>query len=141
MIPSYLRMSGFAFEFNDENLLEDANLEITHLDQDKKINFDNRVSKINPLECGLYEYISFDKGCYIGQEVIARLHNYEKISRKLTYFISEKPVRKNENIKINNKLVGKIIDFEGYEENFFGISLIKKRAFDNFANNGLIYLS
>ena len=107
----------------------------------KKINFDNRVSKINPLECGLYEYISFDKGCYIGQEVIARLHNYEKISRKLTYFISEKPVRKNENIKINNKLVGKIIDFEGYEENFFGISLIKKRAFDNFANNGLIYLS
>ena len=35
-IPSYLRMSGFAFEFNDEKLLEDANLEIAHLDEDKK---------------------------------------------------------------------------------------------------------
>ena len=99
------------------------------------------MSKINPLECGLYEYISFDKGCYIGQEVIARLHNYEKISRKLTYFISENPVKKNENIKINNISVGKILDFEYYKEIFFGISLIKTRASDNFVNNGLIYLS
>ncbi len=107
----------------------------------KKIKFDNKVSKINPLECGLYEYISFDKGCYIGQEVIARLHNYEKISRKLTYFISENPVKKNENIKINNISIGKILDFEYYKEIFFGISLIKTRAFDNFVNNGLIYLS
>ena len=107
----------------------------------KKIKFDNRVSKVNPLECGLYEYISFDKGCYIGQEVIARLHNYEKISRKLTYFISENPVKKNENIKINNISIGKILDFEYYKEIFFGISLIKTRASDNFVNNGLIYLS
>ena len=107
----------------------------------KKIKFDNRVSKVNPLECGLYEYISFDKGCYIGQEVIARLHNYEKISRKLTYFISENPVKKNENIKINNISIGKILDFEYYKEIFFGISLIKTRAYDNFVNNGLIYLS
>ena len=107
----------------------------------KKIKFDNKVSKINPLECGLYEYISFDKGCYIGQEVIARLHNYEKISRILTYFISENPVKKNENIKINNISIGKILDFEYYKEIFFGISLIKTRASDNFVNNGLIYLS
>jgi folate-binding protein YgfZ len=130
------------YVLKDNKIQEISNKETNLIDlYTKKINFDNRVSKINPLECGLYEYISFDKGCYIGQEVIARLHNYEKISRKLTHFISEKPVRKNENIKINNKSIGKIIDFECYEENFFGISLIKKRAFDNFANNGLIYLS
>ena len=35
-IPSYLRMSGFTFEFNDEKLLEDVNLEIESLDEDKK---------------------------------------------------------------------------------------------------------
>ena len=28
--------------------------------------------RFNPLEAGLREWISFDKGCYIGQEVIAR---------------------------------------------------------------------
>ena len=142
----------FIYENNFEklsiNVLKDnkiqniSNQEANLIDlYSKKIKFDNRVSKVNPLECGLYEYISFDKGCYIGQEVIARLHNYEKISRKLTYFISENPVKKNENIKINNISVGKILDFEYYKEIFFGISLIKTRASDNFVNNGLIYLS
>ena len=37
----------------------------------------------NPLECGLNKYVSFTKGCYIGQEVIARLDAYDKISKHL----------------------------------------------------------
>jgi len=37
----------------------------------------------NPLECGLNQYISFTKGCYIGQEVIARLDTYDKISKHM----------------------------------------------------------
>ncbi|MCX7877541.1 MAG: hypothetical protein N2510_02745 [Ignavibacteria bacterium] len=41
------------------------------------------TDEVNPLECGLKKYISFTKGCYIGQEVIARLDSYDKISRQL----------------------------------------------------------
>jgi folate-binding protein YgfZ len=37
----------------------------------------------NPLEAGLTSAVSFTKGCYIGQEVIARLHSYNKVQRKL----------------------------------------------------------
>ena len=37
----------------------------------------------NPFECGLRDLISFTKGCYIGQEVIARLDTYGKIRRHL----------------------------------------------------------
>ncbi|MCI0343316.1 MAG: hypothetical protein L0216_19590 [Planctomycetales bacterium] len=37
----------------------------------------------NPLEAGLGPAISFTKGCYVGQEVIARLHTYEKQRRAL----------------------------------------------------------
>jgi folate-binding protein YgfZ len=37
----------------------------------------------NPLEAGLWEAVSFDKGCYVGQEVVARLRTYDKISRSL----------------------------------------------------------
>jgi folate-binding protein YgfZ len=40
-------------------------------------------SEFNPFEVGLRHAISFTKGCYIGQEVIARLDTYEKIQRKL----------------------------------------------------------
>ena len=38
----------------------------------------------NPLEAGLVSWISFTKGCYIGQEVIARLDTYDKVKRRLT---------------------------------------------------------
>ena len=35
----------------------------------------------NPLETGLWGSISFTKGCYIGQEVIARLDTYQKVQK------------------------------------------------------------
>jgi folate-binding protein YgfZ len=37
----------------------------------------------NPYEAGLRNAISFTKGCYIGQEVIARLDTYQKVQRSL----------------------------------------------------------
>lgn len=42
--------------------------------------FDERT---NPLEAGLRRLVNFDKGCYIGQEVIARLDTYQKVQRVL----------------------------------------------------------
>ena len=37
----------------------------------------------NPLEVGLEGEISWTKGCYTGQEVVARLFNYQRIQRRL----------------------------------------------------------
>ncbi len=37
----------------------------------------------NPLEAGLWQTISFDKGCYIGQETIARLNTYQGVKQQL----------------------------------------------------------
>jgi len=37
----------------------------------------------NPHETGLGNYISFTKGCFIGQEVIARLQTYDKVQKQL----------------------------------------------------------
>lgn len=36
-----------------------------------------------PLETRMHDAISFTKGCYLGQEVIARLHNYKRVKRWL----------------------------------------------------------
>ncbi len=38
---------------------------------------------VNPLESNLQDFVSWTKGCYIGQEVIARLDTYQKIKRFL----------------------------------------------------------
>ena len=37
----------------------------------------------NPLEAGLQHMVSYTKGCYIGQEVIARLTTYDKVQKRL----------------------------------------------------------
>jgi folate-binding protein YgfZ len=37
----------------------------------------------NPLEVGLWQTISFSKGCYIGQETIARLNTYKGVKQHL----------------------------------------------------------
>ena len=39
--------------------------------------------KVDPLTAGLLDYVNFDKGCYIGQEVVARLNTYQKVKKKL----------------------------------------------------------
>lgn len=44
----------------------------------------------NPLEAGLDGMISWTKGCYVGQEVIARLDTYKKVQRKLVRLRLEK---------------------------------------------------
>ena len=46
----------------------------------------------NPLEAGLWHAVSIDKGCYIGQETIARLNTYDGVKQflygvKLTQFL------------------------------------------------------
>ncbi len=41
------------------------------------------TEQYNPLEADLLNLISFTKGCYIGQEVIARLNTYQKVQKSL----------------------------------------------------------
>ena len=43
----------------------------------------------NPLEANLVQLISWTKGCYIGQEVIARLDTYDKVQRHLVGIVLE----------------------------------------------------
>jgi folate-binding protein YgfZ len=43
----------------------------------------------NPLEAGLKGFISFTKGCYVGQEVVARLDTYDKLQRRLVALDSD----------------------------------------------------
>jgi len=41
------------------------------------------TEEYNPLEAGLADAVSFTKGCYVGQEVVARLNTYDKVSRRI----------------------------------------------------------
>ncbi|MFQ5823551.1 MAG: aminomethyltransferase family protein [bacterium] len=64
--------------------------------------------EINPHEAQLLPYVSFTKGCYIGQEVVARLDTYEKVQKYLRGIILEGDVktRGKDVILINGQEVG-----------------------------------
>lgn len=65
------------------------------------------TDKFNPLEAGLIRHISFNKGCYIGQEVVARLNTYDKVQRQLVKLSLQTHVD-NPAIQSEEKTVGVI---------------------------------
>ena len=58
-------------------------LELLRIEQGVPAQGKELTEDANPLEAGLIDHISFNKGCYIGQEVVARLNTYEKVQRTL----------------------------------------------------------
>lgn len=62
--------------------------------------------QINPMECGLDKYISFTKGCYIGQEVIARLDSQGKRPKQIVKIKSESEIDVGDKIYTLDKEAG-----------------------------------
>lgn len=60
----------------------------------------------NPLEAGLWRSISFTKGCYIGQETIARLNTYQGVKQRLWRIALDRPVEVGTVITLENRKVG-----------------------------------
>ena len=64
---------------------------------------------ILPAEAGLEEtHISFSKGCYPGQEPIARQHFRGKVNRKLRVLDVEGEARAGDELQLGDKKVGRI---------------------------------
>ena len=59
--------------------------------------------RFNPLESKLSEEVNFKKGCYIGQEIIARLDTYGKIKKELCGFILEATLNPDTYYKITDE--------------------------------------
>lgn len=62
----------------------------------------------NPLEAGLWHTISFNKGCYIGQETIARLDTYNGVKQQLWGIKLNQPAEPGTIVKIDDEKVGVI---------------------------------
>lgn len=81
----------------------------------------------NPLEAGLWHHVSFAKGCYIGQETIARLNTYNGVKQSLC--LMEFP---------DNVIVGDKID--GSDEKERAAGYITSVASENGSCRALGYL-
>ncbi|MGH2414572.1 MAG: YgfZ/GcvT domain-containing protein, partial [Microcystaceae cyanobacterium] len=59
--------------------LSDRDWEQLRIQQGRPVPERELTEEYNPLEAGLWQAISFEKGCYIGQETIARLNTYKGV--------------------------------------------------------------
>ena len=82
----------------------------------------------NPLEAGLWQAISFEKGCYIGQETIARLNTYQGVKKRLWGIVLEKEVEPGTTIFCEGDKVGKLTSVMTTDEGAFGLGYVRTKA-------------
>ncbi|NBD38302.1 MAG: hypothetical protein GVY10_07030 [Verrucomicrobia bacterium] len=87
----------------------------------------------NPLEGGVLSGISFDKGCYLGQEVVARLHRLQRTGKRLVRFwCSDKCIQTGMAIRSGDKAVGRVTSTAADPERggVIGLAVVKARLSD-----------
>lgn len=90
------------------------------------------TDEFNPLESGLWDAISFNKGCYIGQETIARLNTYKGVKQKLWGIKLNGSIdpEKDKIIMVEGEKVGKITSYLETELEHFALGYIRTKAGD-----------
>jgi len=90
--------------------------------------------KNNPLELGLCDLVDFNKGCYLGQETMARLKRISSLKQEIRVWSSNIP---NKNFELNDKKIylnenkeittGTITSFLSFSsKKLIGLAMIKK---------------
>ncbi|MDQ7028539.1 MAG: folate-binding protein [Ardenticatenia bacterium] len=86
------------------------------------------TEEYNPLEAGLWHAIRFDKGCYIGQEVVARLDTYRKIKQHLMRVDLEQMVPPGGDLMVAGQPVGRLTSAVETPLGPFGLAYIRREA-------------
>lgn len=82
----------------------------------------------NPLEAGLWQSISFDKGCYIGQETIARLNTYQGVKQQLWGIRLGAMVAAGTPIKLGEEKIGTLTSVVDTADGPLGLGYIRTKA-------------
>ncbi|BAZ38126.1 glycine cleavage T protein [Calothrix sp. NIES-4101] len=82
----------------------------------------------NPLEVGLWQTVSFNKGCYIGQETIARLNTYKGVKTYLWGIKLNSLVEPGSMINSGEEKVGVLTSITETPDGYFGLGYIRSKA-------------
>jgi tRNA-modifying protein YgfZ len=82
----------------------------------------------NPLEVGLWDTISFTKGCYIGQETIARLNTYKGVKQYLWGIKLAGSVAVGTTITVDGEKVGVLTSCSEIDGEVKGLGYVRSKA-------------
>jgi hypothetical protein len=113
-------------------LIDKTDYEKLRILQGRPIPNQELTEEYNPLETGLWDAISFNKGCYIGQETIARLNTYKGVKQKLCGIKLNRSINpeKNNIIMVDEEKVGKITSYLETDSENFALGYIRTKAGD-----------
>lgn len=86
------------------------------------------TDKDNPLEAGLWHTVSFNKGCYIGQEIIARLNTYQRVKKQLWGFKLGQMVTADAPLELEGTQVGKLTSIVSDNAEIWGLGYLRTKA-------------
>jgi folate-binding protein YgfZ len=82
----------------------------------------------NPLEAGLWHTLSFDKGCYIGQETIARLQTYQGVKQHLWGIELTALTTPGTLLNAAGEKVGTLTSVTPTAQGAFGLGYVRRKA-------------
>ena len=79
----------------------------------------NAFKNKTPMELNLWSLIDFKKGCYLGQEIVARVRYRGQVKRNFAYIKINSSISNIENLKIlkNNEEIGEVVALEYSDKN------------------------
>lgn len=84
----------------------------------------------NPLEAGLWHTISLSKGCYIGQETIARLHTYRGVKQQLWGIRLDQSAEPNSTVFAGGEKIGLLTSCTATSEGYLGLAYIRTKSLE-----------
>ncbi len=83
-----------------------------------------------PLEAGMAWVCAENKGCYTGQEIIARQLTYDKVTRALVRLRAELPLLEGASVSVNDRAVGTVTS-SGYSPTAGSVALAVLKRLHN----------
>lgn len=84
-----------------------------------------------PLEANLWADVSFNKGCYIGQEIIARMESRGKLAKRLVQLTADAPLESGSGIQANGKNAGTVTSTAVGPNGTIGLGYVKTAVLDS----------
>jgi len=84
-----------------------------------------------PLEANLWDDVSFSKGCYIGQEIIARMESRGRLAKKLVQLTADGPLEAGSNLQANGKNAGTVTSTAVGPHGTIGLGYVKTAVLDS----------
>ncbi len=116
------------------NLANSSQIEQWRIQQGLPYALSELSGEYNPFELGLSSLINLNKGCYLGQETMAKIRNSSQLKQKLRCWHINEKISSNENLKGSHllaedgNLAGIITSYERISQNIIiGLALIRRK--------------